>query len=630
MNRATRYCGFDANMVTVVGLVSAARASLSKLASGSWKAVLAIETGVLRGHIVAQNLTYAAAKILVQLAAVWRSHVSPNEPFVHPTAVIEPGAVIGRGTSIWHQSHLRSGAVIGAGCTLGKNVFVDQGVHIGDRVKVQNNVSVYRGVELANEVFIGPSVVFTNDMLPRAMSADWQLTRTRVKRGASVGANATIICGVEIGESAMVGAGSVVTSSVHPHQLVVGNPARHHGWVCGCGAIISRDRAQPAGLQCSHCAQDNRGADTVTADRITLAKVDLRVEEQAAVIDVLRSGQLAAGKWVTQLEESFAREHEVGHAVAVSSGTTALVAGLRAHQIGPGNEVITSPLTFVATLNAIIEVGATARFADISEDLTLDPDSVRSLLSPSTKALMPVHLYGLPAQMDALSNIAQQYGLVVIEDAAQAYGARVLGKPVGSWGTAAFSLYATKNITCGEGGVVTTDSTEIAARLRLLRNHGMRARYDYVLPGYNYRLTDLQAAIACMQVNRLPEISSARRSNAARLSGGLAGLPGLVLPGEPHDRSHAWHQYTVQVTPDARVDRDQLQKCLDLAGIDSMAYYPRLVHDYPCYQDHPHVGQDQTPRAKRAAREVLSLPVHPSLTSNDLTRIVMCIRDALG
>lgn len=558
--------------------------------------------------------------------------MSPDEPFVHPTAVIEPGAVIGGGTSIWHQSHLRSGSVIGAGCTLGKNVFVDQGVQIGDRVKVQNNVSVYRGVELADEVFIGPSAAFTNDLLPRAVNADWQPTPTRVRRGASVGANATIVCGVEIGESAMVGAGAVVTSSVHPHQLVVGNPARHHGWVCDCGAIISRDKAQPADLQCGHCAQHSRGsgANTAPSGRISLAKVDLRVEEQAAVLDVLRSGQLAAGKWVAQLEESFAREHETEYAVAVSSGTAALVAGLRAHQIGPGDEVITSPLTFVATLNAIIEVGATARFADISEDLTIDPDAVRSLLSPRTKALMPVHLFGLPARMGDLSKIAQEHGLVVIEDAAQAHGARVLGTPVGSRGTAAFSLYATKNITCGEGGVVTTNRREIVARLRLLRNHGMRARYDYVLPGYNYRLTDLQAAIACMQINRLPEISSARRGNAARLSHGLAGLPGVVLPSEPHGRSHAWHQYTVQVTPDARLDRDELRKCLDVAGIDSMAFYPRLVHDYACYRGHPQVGQDETPRAGRAAGEVLSLPVHPSLTSKDITRIVTCIRDALG
>jgi len=558
--------------------------------------------------------------------------VSPNESFVHPTAVIEPGAVIGQGTSIWHHSHLCSGAAIGAGCTLGKNVFVDQDVQIGDRVKVQNNVSVYRGVELADEVFIGPSAVFTNDLLPRAVSTDWQLIPTRVKRGASVGANATIVCGVEIGESAMIGAGTVVTASVQPHQLVAGNPARHRGWVCDCGEVISREQARPADLRCGHCARADRGSagDTAQTGRISLAKVELRAEEQAAVLDVLRSGQLAAGKWVARLEESFAREHEAEHVVAVSSGTTALVAGLRAHQIGPGDEVITSPFTFVATLNAIIEVGATARFADVSEDLTLDPDSVRVLLSPRTRALMPVHLYGLPARMDELSKIAQEYGLSVIEDAAQAHGARVLDKPVGSWGTAAFSLYATKNITCGEGGVVTTDSKEIAARLRLLRNHGMSSRYDYVLPGYNYRLTDLQAAIACMQINRLPEVNSARRSNATRLSDGLGGLPGLVLPSEPRGRSHAWHQYTVQVTPDARLDRDQLQKCLDIAGIDSMAYYPRLVHHYACYLSHPQVGRDETPRAKRAAREVLSLPIHPSLTGKDIARIVTCMRDALG
>ena len=556
--------------------------------------------------------------------------MSPNKSLVHPTAIIEPGAMIGPGTTVWHYSHLRNGSVVGADCTLGKNVFVDQDVHIGDRVKVQNNVSVYRGVELADEVFVGPSVVFTNDLFPRAMNTEWQLIPTRVKRGASLGANATIVCGVEIGESAMVGAGAVVTASVHPYQLVAGHPARHRGWVCDCGTVISRDHSRPPDLQCGRCAQSAREMSGDKGGRILLAKADLRIEEEAAVLDVLRSGHLAAGKWVAQLEESFARVHQAAYAVAVNSGTTALVAGLRAHRIGPGDEVITSPLTFVATLNAIIEVGATARFADVSDDLTLDPDSVRSLLSSRTRALMPVHLYGLPAPMGDISKIAGEHGLILMEDAAQAHGARVLDKPVGSWGTAAFSLYATKNITCGEGGVVTTDCEDIAAQLRLLRNHGMRARYDYVLPGYNYRLTDLQGAIACKQIDRLPEISAARRDNASRLSAGLAGLPGLVLPSEPHDRSHAWHQYTVQVTPHARLDRDELQQYLRSVGIDSMAYYPRLVHDYACYRSHPQVGHSETPRASRAAGEVLSLPVHPSLTRNEITRLVTCMRAALG
>ena len=558
--------------------------------------------------------------------------MSSQELFVHPTAEIEPGAVVGTGTAIWHHSQVRQGARVGIDCTLGKNVFVDEYVHIGDRVKIQNNVSVYRGAELADEVFVGPSVVFTNDLRPRAVPAAWHISPTRVCRGASIGANATVVCGVEVGEHAMIGAGAVVTTDVRPHQLVTGNPARHHGWVCACGEVISRAAARPLDLRCMHCRTDaaDGSPGTGSQSRITLAKVVLGAEEESAVMKVLRSGHLAAGTWVAQLEDCFAQAHEAAHAIAVSNGTVALVAALRAHGIGAGDEVITSPLTFVATLNAILEVGATARFADVAEDLTIDPAALAALISPRTRAVLPVHLYGMPAAMREIGDIARKHQLAIIEDAAQAHGARVAGASVGSSETAAFSLYATKNITCGEGGLVTTSNDDVAARLRLLRNHGMRDRYDYAIPGYNYRLTDMQAALAVVQLSRLPAITADRSHNASVLSAGLAGLPGLVLPVTPPDRLHAWHQYTVQVTAEARMDRDQLRKYLDAAGIDSMAYYPRLVHDYPCYRDHPKVAQDKTPRAGKAVREVLSLPVHPALGRDDADTIVACVRDALG
>jgi dTDP-4-amino-4,6-dideoxygalactose transaminase/acetyltransferase-like isoleucine patch superfamily enzyme len=546
--------------------------------------------------------------------------------------MIESGALVGKGTSIWHHSQVRRGAVIGIGCTLGKNVFVDEDVHIGDRVKIQNNVSVYKGVELADEVFIGPSAVFTNDLAPRAVSPAWQPRATRVARGASVGANATVVCGIEIGAGSMVGAGAVVTASVRPHQVVTGNPARHHGWVCACGEMLSRAQDQPAELRCAGCQEDTGSAAPPSADRerrITLAKVVLGVEEEQAVLAVLRSGQLAAGERVAELERSFARVHDATHAIAVSNGTVALVAALRAHDIGPGDEVITTPLTFVATLNAILEVGATARFADVAEDLTLDPAALSALITPRTRAVLPVHLYGLPAAMPQISDVARQHGLAVIEDAAQAIGARVAGAPVGSGATATFSLYATKNITCGEGGIITTDDDQIAERLRLLRNQGMRERYEYAMPGSNYRLTDLQAAIAGVQLRRLDAIQADRARHATLLSAGLAGLPGLILPAAPAGRLHAWHQYTVQVTAEARLDRDQLRKSLDAAGIDAVAYYPKLVHDYPCYRGLPQVAGDQTPRAEIAAQQVLSLPVHPALAGADITRIVSCLREAL-
>lgn len=178
----------------------------------------------------------------------------------HPSAIVDDGASIGEGTSIWHHAHIRGGASIGAGCTLGKNVYVDAEVVLGDRVKVQNNVSVYHGVTIGDDVFLGPSCVFTNDLFPRASNATWTVTPTRVDDGASIGANATVVCGVTIGAWSMVAAGSVVTRDVEPHQLVLGNPARHHGWVCRQGHLVSRDRDRPDELdRCERCTEPSPG-----------------------------------------------------------------------------------------------------------------------------------------------------------------------------------------------------------------------------------------------------------------------------------------------------------------------------------------------------------------------------------
>jgi dTDP-4-amino-4,6-dideoxygalactose transaminase len=332
---------------------------------------------------------------------------------------------------------------------------------------------------------------------------------------------------------------------------------------------------------------------------------------------------------VQRLEEAFATVVGVRHAVAVSNGTTALVAALQVLDLRPGDEVVTSPFTFAATLNAALEAGATVRFADIREDdFAVHPDLVAARVGERTRALLPVHLYGQTADMGPISALARERGLHLVEDAAQAHGATYGGRAAGSFGLGCFSFYATKNLTTGEGGMVTTDDDGLADRLRVLRNQGMRQRYQYEVPGHNYRMTDLQAAVGLPQVVRLGEIVERRKENARRLSEGLGDVPGLTVPRELPDRSHVWHQYTVLL--DEAVDRDRVVADLADAGVGAGVYYPRTVFDHDCYRDHPRVVVEEVPVAESVVRRCLSLPVHQHLTDEQLDTIVASLRRALG
>jgi dTDP-4-amino-4,6-dideoxygalactose transaminase len=364
---------------------------------------------------------------------------------------------------------------------------------------------------------------------------------------------------------------------------------------------------------------------------IPISRVDLGEDSIAMAVEVLRSGRLAQGAVVAEFERRFAEMTGCAHAVAVSSGTTALVASLEALQLQPGDEVITSPLTFVATLNAILEAGATAVFADVAEaDFAIDPASVGAALGPRTRVLMPVHLYGQAAPMDQLMPIAQKHRLAVVEDAAQSHGATLNGKAVGSYGIGGFSFYGTKNLTTGEGGMVTTNDADLAERLQVLRNQGMRQRYEYVMAGHNYRLTDLQAALVLPQLDRYAANVSARQANAAALNQGLKGIEGLVVPQALPGRGHVWHQYTVRLTPEARLTREQFVEGLAEAGIGCGVYYPKVVFDYPVYLNHPRVQVCDVPVARRLASQVVSLPVHPALSSGDVAQIIAAVRRLLA
>jgi dTDP-4-amino-4,6-dideoxygalactose transaminase len=352
--------------------------------------------------------------------------------------------------------------------------------------------------------------------------------------------------------------------------------------------------------------------------------------EEKLVLEVLRSGRLVQGPMVERFEHDVRDVVGTRHAIAVDNGTNALIAALLAHGIGAGDEVITSPFTFVATLNAILHVGATPRFVDIGEDFNLDPTRIAEAIGPATRAVMPVHLFGCPVDMAALATVLASRDLVIVEDAAQALGAAADGRGVGSFGTGCFSFYATKNVTTGEGGMITTDDDDDADTLRVLRNQGMRDRYDYARPGFNMRLTELQAALGVAQMMRLPDITEARRVNARILGEGLAGIEGLITPVEPAGRRHVFHQFTVRVTPAARRSRDDLLAHLRERGIDAGVYYPRPVYDYACFRADPRVGAPLMLNAQRVAAEVLSLPVHPGLEPDDLEAVVDAVRAGLA
>jgi dTDP-4-amino-4,6-dideoxygalactose transaminase len=355
---------------------------------------------------------------------------------------------------------------------------------------------------------------------------------------------------------------------------------------------------------------------------IPLSKPQLGPDDEEAVLAVLRSGMLAMGPRTREFEEAWAEYCGVRHAVLMANGTVALEAILRGLGIGPGDEVVTVSFTFNATVSAILQTGARPVFVDVTlADFCMDPAQVEAAITPRTKAILPVHLYGLMADMDALVDISDRTGIPIVEDAAQAHGSRYGGRRAGQFGPAMFSLYATKNLTTGEGGFVTTDDDSLADRLRMYRSHGMRVRYHHESLGTNLRPTDIAAAIGLVQLARLDERTAIRARNAARLTDGLRGY---LTPVAPEGRDHVWHQYTMRFP----AERDRVIDGLAERGIGSMIYYPIPVHRQAYLPAHAPGAEAVTlPVTDQLADEVLSLPVRPGLTDVEIESIIEAVRD---
>ena len=352
---------------------------------------------------------------------------------------------------------------------------------------------------------------------------------------------------------------------------------------------------------------------------ILIAQPAIGDDELAAVASVLRSGSLAQGAQVAAFEAEFSALVADRQCIAVSSGTAALQLALAALGIGAGDEVIVPSFTFAATAHAVTMTGARPVFADVrSDDFCLDADDVERRVSPSTVAVVAVHLYGQPGDFGALSAVCRRHGLALVEDAAQAHGASYAHRPAGSLGAAAaFSFYATKNMTTGEGGMVVVDDDSVARRVRLLRNQGMAAPYVHELAGQNARMTEMAAAMGRVQLRRLPQLNAARRANAQAYDDLLP--TGVLKPVELPDRGHAWHAYTLRVG-----DRDEVVERLLSRGIHTGVYYRTPVHRLPSYDD-----KADLPVTDRLVTEVLSLPVHPGVGRADIERVVDALQAAL-
>ncbi len=522
------------------------------------------------------------------------------------------------------------GCEIGDETKIGAFVEIQKNARVGRRSKISSHTFICEGVEIQDRVFLGHGVMFTNDRYPRAANADgtpqteadWSVETTIVCNGASIGSGSTILPGLTIGENAMVGAGSVVTKDVPANTVVAGNPAR-----------IVRVLEKAA----------------VNASPAPIPFLDLvasNCELEDELVNVFRESLHAAafvgGAAVETFESEFAAFCEATHCIGVSSGTDALRFALKAAGVKRGDVVITVPNTFIATTASISQAGAVPEFVDVDErTANMSVECLRQFLETKctrddagrlvslrngrhVTTVVPVHLYGQMADMDAILQLARTYGLIVIEDACQAHGAEYYSRENGRWmkagsmgHAAAFSFYPGKNLgACGEGGAVTTSSPQIAHQVRMLRDHGQNKKYYHEFEGYNGRLDAIQAGILRTKLRRLAGWNEQRRERAAVYNSLLSGNEDFTLPFEASWSRSVYHVFAIRSR-----DRSGLMNHLKMAGIGAGIHYPLPLHLQAAYAGLEY-SEGDFPVSERLCAETVSLPMFPHLTRVQQERVV--------
>jgi dTDP-4-amino-4,6-dideoxygalactose transaminase/acetyltransferase-like isoleucine patch superfamily enzyme len=524
------------------------------------------------------------------------------------------------------------GCTVGDGTKIGAFVEIQKNATVGKNCKISSHSFICEGVEIEDNVFIGHRVMFINDRYPRATNsngsmqteADWKVEHTRISKGASIGSGATILSNVTVGEGAIVGAGSTVTRDVPAHAIVAGNPAR-----------VTR-MIRPV--------EEAANAPIPFLDLVT-PHLEMEQELVAAFRQSLRTASFVGGSPVAEFEKAFADFCHTSEVVAVSSGTDALLFALIAVGVAPGDVVVTVPNTFIATTEAISRAGALPEFVEVDERThNLSAAALETYLTTQcerdaagrtislrsgrpVKAVVPVHLYGQMADMDAICALAERFGLLVVEDACQAHGAEYFSARKAGWmragemgAAAAFSFYPGKNLgALGEGGAAATNDPLVAKTMRLLRDHGQAKKYHHDIEGYNGRLDAVQCAFLHAKLPRLEGWNAQRREKAAEYNRLLGNEAGLTLPHEAENSRGVYHLYVVRA-----MERDALIDHLKQAGIGTGIHYPIPLHRQRAYAPMGY-REGAFPVTERAAAEIVSLPMFPQLTAAQQARVSAAI-----